>query len=109
VAKFRHHQLNDITNDDTTGVDHHAISDLWEKILIRTQYIRHVYLNENRAVMKTLVGLLRLCKWFSYQKSVKLRRNVAKGVKNKHSEKDPKNTCAKKWDPYNAPPSTRRM
>ncbi|WP_431621581.1 hypothetical protein, partial [Citrobacter freundii] len=37
--------------------------------------------------MKTLVGLLRLCKWFSYQKSVKLRRNVAKGVKNKHSEK----------------------
>ncbi|AYL48585.1 hypothetical protein C3K52_23655 [Citrobacter freundii] len=37
--------------------------------------------------MKTLVGLLRLCKWFSYQKSVKLRRNVAKGVKNKHSAK----------------------
>ncbi|ATX91496.1 hypothetical protein DW203_23215 [Citrobacter portucalensis] len=37
--------------------------------------------------MKTLVGLLRLCKWFSYQKSAKLRRNVAKGVKNKHSEK----------------------
>ncbi|WP_233592773.1 hypothetical protein, partial [Citrobacter freundii] len=37
--------------------------------------------------MKTLVGLLRLCKWFSYQKSVKLRRNVAKGVKNKHSTK----------------------
>ncbi|AMH16224.1 hypothetical protein AL515_21215 [Citrobacter sp. FDAARGOS_156] len=37
--------------------------------------------------MKTLVGLLRLCKWFSYQKSAKLHRNVAKGVKNKHSAK----------------------
>jgi hypothetical protein len=24
-------------------------------------------------------------------------------------KKDLKNTCAKKWDPYNAPPSTRQM
>ncbi len=34
----------------------------------------------------------------------------AKSAENQQSEKkDLKNTCAKKWDPYNAPPSTRRM
>jgi hypothetical protein len=32
-----------------------------------------------------------------------------RGEKQALSKKDPKNTCAKKWDPYNAPPSTRRM
>ncbi|OSJ78016.1 hypothetical protein K800_23186 [Salmonella enterica subsp. enterica serovar Newport str. SHSN010] len=29
--------------------------------------------------------------------------------KSTNRKKDPKNACAKKWDPYNAPPSTRRM
>ncbi|HGL4168507.1 TPA: hypothetical protein ACKE1K_004282, partial [Citrobacter koseri] len=59
--------------------------------------------------MKTLVGLLALRKCFRYQKSAKLRRNVAKGVKKQaFSKKDPKNACAKKWDPYNAPPLRRQ-
>ncbi|EHN8876735.1 hypothetical protein I4B38_004168 [Enterobacter hormaechei] len=34
----------------------------------------------------------------------------AKSTENHQLEKkDLKNTCAKNWDPYNAPPSTRRM
>jgi len=32
-----------------------------------------------------------------------------KNEKRTVSRKDRKNACAKNWDPYNAPPSTRQM
>ncbi|MDE5205244.1 hypothetical protein PYX06_07170 [Citrobacter amalonaticus] len=55
--------------------------------------------------MMTLVAFQGLRKCFNYQKAAKLRRNGAKGTKNQQTEKKiQKKACAKKWDPYNAPP-----
>ncbi|EMO7866122.1 hypothetical protein WDR94_003195, partial [Citrobacter amalonaticus] len=59
--------------------------------------------------MMTLVAFLALRKCFSYQKFAKLRMNGAKGMKKQRTEKkDLKKACAKKWDPYNAPPLRRQ-
>jgi len=35
--------------------------------------------------------------------------SIEKDEKKAVERKDRKNACAKNWDPYNAPPSTRRM
>ncbi|HBJ0401636.1 TPA: hypothetical protein LAN19_004212 [Escherichia coli] len=57
----------------------------------------------------TLGALLALCKSFSMQKSTVLCAIAAKRVKKQQTEKkDQKNTCAKNWDPYNAPPLRRQ-
>ncbi|EMM2887250.1 TPA: hypothetical protein ACXF9M_003778 [Escherichia coli] len=57
----------------------------------------------------TLGALLALCKSFSMQKSTVLCANAAKRVKKQQTEKkDQKSTCAKNWDPYNAPPLRRQ-
>ncbi|HEM6632013.1 TPA: hypothetical protein U2I12_004739, partial [Citrobacter farmeri] len=59
--------------------------------------------------MMTLVAFLALRKCFIYQKSAKLRMNGAKGMKKQQTKKkDPKKSCAKNWDPYNAPPLRRQ-
>ena len=57
----------------------------------------------------TLGALLALCKSFSMQKSTVLCAIAAKkGEKTTNRKKDQKNTCAKNWDPYNAPPLRRQ-
>ena len=57
----------------------------------------------------TLGALLALCKSFSMQKSTVLCAIAAKRVKKQQTEKkDQKSTCAKNWDPYNAPPLRRQ-
>ncbi|MDC9143760.1 hypothetical protein PSK37_23955 [Escherichia coli] len=56
----------------------------------------------------TLGALLALCKSFSMQKSTVLCANAAKRVKKQQTEKKIKSTCAKNWDPYNAPPLRRQ-
>ena len=57
----------------------------------------------------TLGALLALCKSFSMQKSTVLCANAAKkGEKTTNRKKDQKSTCAKNWDPYNAPPLRRQ-
>ena len=57
----------------------------------------------------TLGALLALCKSFSMQKSTVLCAIAAKRVKKQQTEKkDQKSTCAKNWEPYNAPPLRRQ-
>ncbi|HHC4788020.1 TPA: hypothetical protein ACN6ZP_004138, partial [Escherichia albertii] len=57
----------------------------------------------------TLGALLALCKSFSMQKSTVLCANTAKRLKKQQTKKkDQKSTCAKNWDPYNAPPLRRQ-
>ncbi|MBZ3655914.1 hypothetical protein JS565_15220 [Salmonella enterica subsp. enterica serovar Senftenberg] len=57
--------------------------------------------------MKTLVALTALCKGDSI-KNRHFAQEWSERDENQQTEKDPK-TLVQKWDPYNAPPSTRRM
>ncbi|MBP1521182.1 hypothetical protein IVU49_24160 [Salmonella enterica subsp. enterica serovar Worthington] len=58
--------------------------------------------------MKTLVALMALCKGDSIKNRHFAQEWSERDEKSTNRKKDPK-TLAKKWDPYNAPPSTRRM
>ncbi|MCW7030882.1 hypothetical protein NYV43_24500 [Escherichia coli] len=55
----------------------------------------------------TLGALLALCKSFSMQKH-RFVRMQQKDEKATNRKKDQKSTCAKNWDPYNAPPLRRQ-
>jgi hypothetical protein len=61
------------------------------------------------AIQKTLIIL-----WIEARQNASIFKQIGRDFSEKSGKsavrkKDLKNACAKKWDPYNAPPSTRRM